>query len=79
MGDGIDAADLRPRHLHLDEAELHVTIGTSLEETARRLALKTFAFTGGDHAKTARILGIEERELRERLLSYVDVPVAAEG
>jgi DNA-binding NtrC family response regulator len=78
-GDGIDAADLRPRHLHLDEAELHVTIGTSLEETARRLALKTFAFTGGDHAKTARILGIEERELRERLLSYVDVPVAAEG
>jgi hypothetical protein len=41
------------------------------------LTLKTFAFTGGDHGKTARILGIDEDALRERLLTYMQEPAGA--
>ena len=76
-GDVIDVGDMRPRNIAQGESEVHIPVGTSLEESSRQLTLKTFAFTSGDHAKTARILGIEERELRERLLSCVEEPVAA--
>jgi hypothetical protein len=67
--------DLQPRHIGLDEAELHVPVGTSLEEASRLLTLKTFAFASGDYRKTARLLGVDEKELRERLVSYLDEPV----
>jgi DNA-binding NtrC family response regulator len=78
-GDTIEVADLQPRNLVLDEAELRIPVGTSLEETERQLTLKTFAFTAGDHKKTARILGVKEKDLRARLLSYLEEkePVAA--
>ena len=70
--DTIEVADLQPRNLVLDEAELRIPVGTSLEETERQLTLKTFAFTAGDHGKTARILGVKEKDLRTRLLSYLE-------
>jgi DNA-binding NtrC family response regulator len=76
-GDVIEVSDMRPRNLSLDENEVHIPVGTSLEESARLVALKTFAFTGGDHARAARILGIEEKDLHERLLTWLDEPVAA--
>ena len=76
-GKQIEAGDLQLR-AGLDDRELHIQVGsTSLQESERLLSLKTFAFTGGDHAKTARILGIDEKELRERLLAYMETPVAA--
>jgi DNA-binding NtrC family response regulator len=78
-GDRIEAADLQPRNLALDEAEVHVPVGTSLEDAARLVTLKTFAFAGGDHARAARILGLTEKELRDRLFTYLDQPVPAEG
>jgi hypothetical protein len=56
---------------------VHGPVGSTLEESARLVLQKTFALTGGDHAGTARLLGIEERELRDRLLSWLDEPVAA--
>ncbi|HEX7118995.1 MAG TPA: sigma-54 dependent transcriptional regulator [Longimicrobiales bacterium] len=77
-GDTIEFTDLQPRNAALDEREVRVPIGTSLEGAERALTLKTFAFTGGDHAKAARILGIPEVELRERLKALMDEPVAAE-
>jgi DNA-binding NtrC family response regulator len=73
-GPEIDAAELRPRHLSLDEAEVRVPVGTTLEDSERLVALKTFAFTGGDHGKTARILGIEEDTLRTRLQHWLGKP-----
>lgn len=77
-GELIEPSDLQPRNMALDEREVRISIGTTLEEAQRVLTLKTFAFTGGDHGKTARILGISEAELRERLKALVDEPVAAE-
>ena len=73
----IEVNDLQPRHLAVSEQEVHIPVGTSLEETARQVTLKTFAFASGDHAKTARILGIKEKDLRQKLLEYLQEPVAA--
>jgi DNA-binding NtrC family response regulator len=56
---------------------VHISVGTSLEETERQLTLKTFAFTAGNHAKTASILGVKEKDLRQKLLEYLDEGVAA--
>ena len=68
----IEVTDLQPRNAGIEESELRIQVGTSLEDTERQLTLKTFAFTAGDHKKTARILGVKEKDLRTRLLSYLD-------
>jgi len=76
-GDTIQVADLQPRHLQLDEKEVRIPVGTSLADSERMVTLKTFAFTGGDHTRTARILGIDEDRLRDRLLGYLHEPAGA--
>jgi DNA-binding NtrC family response regulator len=76
-GEQIEVSDLQPRHLAMSEQEVHIPVGTSLEETERQLTLKTFAFTAGDHAKTAQILGVNEKDLKQKLLEYLSEPVAA--
>jgi DNA-binding NtrC family response regulator len=73
----IEVTDLQPKHFSMDEREVHIPIGITLEDAERRLTLKTFAFTSGDHVKTARILGLKEKDLRQKLLSYLKEPVAA--
>ena len=73
----IQVNGLQPRHLPLDEREIHIPVGTSLEDSERQLTLKTFAFTAGDYRKTARILGLKEKDLRARLTSYIEEPVPA--
>lgn len=76
-GPVIEVSDMQPRHLAYDDAEVHIPIGTSLEESERQITLKTFAFTSGDHRKTARILGVSQKVLKERLQKYMNEPVAA--
>ncbi len=71
-GGAIEARDLQPRHLSLDEQEVRVPVGSSLAEAERRITLKTFAFTDGDHGKAARILGIGEAELKKRLAVHLE-------
>jgi DNA-binding NtrC family response regulator len=73
----IEVSDLQPRHLAMSEQEVHIQVGTSVEEAARQLTLKTFAFTAGDHAKTAQILGVKEKDLKLKLMEYLKEPVAA--
>jgi DNA-binding NtrC family response regulator len=76
-GEYIDVADLLPRHLAYEETEVHIPIGTSLEDSERQVTLKTFAFTSGDHRKTALILGVTQKVLKQKLQKYVNDPVAA--
>ncbi len=76
-GEEIEVTDLQPRHLAMTEQEVHIQVGTSLEETERVLTLKTFAFTSGDYIKTAKILGVKEKDLRQKLSTYIKEPVAA--
>ena len=62
--------DLQPRNLHLDERELHVPIGTSIEDTERLLVLKTFVFARGDQKRAATILGLTLKDLKAKLQQY---------
>jgi DNA-binding NtrC family response regulator len=75
-GELIQVSDLQPKHFSLEEKEVHIPIGTTLEDAERHVMLKTFAFTAGDHARTARILGVKEKDLRQKLLSYIKEPVS---
>jgi DNA-binding NtrC family response regulator len=75
--DSLETADLLPRHLAYEEKEVHIPIGTSLEDSERQLTLKTFAFAAGDHRKTASILGVTQKVLKEKLQRYLNEPVAA--
>jgi two-component system response regulator HydG len=76
-GERIEVADLRPRHVNHVEAEVHISVGTSLEESERLVTLKTFAFADGDHRRAALILGLDEKDLRAKLLEYMAEPAAA--
>jgi DNA-binding NtrC family response regulator len=76
-GEIIEVTDLLARHLAFEESEVHIPIGTSLEESERQVTLKTFAFTSGDHRKTATILGVTQKVLKQRLQKYVNDKVAA--
>ena len=67
----IDASDLQPRYRSADDREVRIPVGTALEDAERLIALKTFAFTGGDHGKTARILGVDEKALRGQLTTWL--------
>jgi len=67
----IDASDLQPRYRSLDDREVRIPVGTALQDAERLIALKTFAFTGGDHGKTARILGVDEKDLRGQLTTWL--------
>jgi DNA-binding NtrC family response regulator len=69
----ISVRDLRPRHAALEERELRIRAdSTSLEQVERELTLKTFAMAGGDHKKAAKILGVTQKALKERLKDYMD-------
>jgi DNA-binding NtrC family response regulator len=70
-GEMIEVADMLPRHLAFEESEVHIPIGTSLEDSERQVTLKTFAFTSGDHKKTALILGVTQKVLKDKLQKYV--------
>jgi DNA-binding NtrC family response regulator len=76
-GHTIEFSDLVSGHLAFEDSEVHISIGTSLADTERELTLRTFAFTSGDHRKTARILGVTQKALKERLQKYMSQPVAA--
>ena len=69
--DTIEVRDLSPKRFGLEEREVHVPVGTSLADSEKALTLKTFAFTGGDQKKTARILGVTEKDLKTKLHAYL--------
>jgi DNA-binding NtrC family response regulator len=69
-GDVIEVSDLQPRNLHLDERELRIPLGTSLEESERLLVLKTYAFADGDPKRAAPMLGLTLKDLKAKLQQY---------
>src|SRR5215216_5446252 len=69
-GAKITQSDIIPRHLRSSgEMPTAVTIpvGSSVADARRQLVLRTFASTGGDIARAAKLLGISVAELRAEL------------
>jgi DNA-binding NtrC family response regulator len=66
----IGAADIVPRHLRTTgevPAVVSVPVGSSLADAKRQLVLRTFASTGGDLERSAKLLGTSASELRNEL------------
>ena len=69
-GTTIGAADIVPRHLRASgevPAVVNVPVGSSLADAKRQLILRTFASTGGDLERSAKLLGTSTGELRGEL------------
>ena len=49
-------------------AALTIPVGATAAEARRQLVLRTFASTSGDAARTARMLGLAEGDVRSELL-----------
>ena len=70
----ITLRDVMPTHLRLaGDAPVSVSIpvGSTVADARRQLVLKTFASTGGDVGRTAKILGLVEADVRGELLALV--------
>ena len=69
-GTTISAADIMPRHLRASgemPAVVSVPVGSSLADAKKQLVLRTFASTGGDLERSAKLLGTSTGELRSEL------------
>jgi putative PEP-CTERM system response regulator len=73
-GDRIMVGDIMPRHLQLGgevAGAVTIPVGATLADARRQLVLRTFASTGGDHARSARILGVSPEELSRELEQFL--------
>ena len=69
--DRITLIDIMPRHLRTSgevPTSLTIPVGSSVSEARRQLALRTFASTGGDAARAAKLLGVSADEVRRELM-----------
>jgi DNA-binding NtrC family response regulator len=74
-GTTIGPSDIIPRHLRNGggmPAALTIPLGATAAEARQQLVLRTFASTAGDTGRTAKVLGLSEREVRGELLSLVN-------
>ncbi|HEX2717375.1 MAG TPA: sigma-54 dependent transcriptional regulator [Gemmatimonadaceae bacterium] len=70
--DTIGAADIMPRHLRnsSDMPALTIEVGnTTVAEARKQLVLRTLAQTGGDVQRTAKLLGLEVKEVVKELFA----------
>jgi len=74
-----DETEIEPQHLPAEicqivqvpePAEVHIRVGTSLHDAERELIRATLAQTGGNRAKTARLLGMGRKTLYRKLDEY---------
>ena len=73
-GTQITLADIVPRHLR-PSAELpstvSIAVGATMDEARRQLVLRTFASTGGDIERAAKILGMSPEGIRTEVASLL--------
>jgi two-component system, NtrC family, response regulator PilR len=81
-GSTIALNDIMPRHLrNSGEVSSTVTIqvGATVSDARRQLVLRTFASTGGDAGRTAKLLGVSVEEVRSDLLALINRRASDEG
>src|SRR6266550_1935105 len=81
-GNTITLNDIMPRHLRGTASvatSVTIPVGASMSDARRLLVLRTFASTGGDTLRTAKLLGVGIDEVRTGLRALVDVAVNGDG
>jgi DNA-binding NtrC family response regulator len=74
-GEKIGLSDVMPRHLRtLGEipTSVTITVGATVSDARRQLVLRTFASTGGDAPRTAKLLGVEADEVKRDLMALMN-------
>jgi transcriptional regulator with PAS, ATPase and Fis domain len=74
-GDKIALNDIMPRHLrNTSEVPSTVTIrvGATVSDARRQLVLRTFASTGGDSERTAKLLGVSVDDVRGDMTALIN-------
>jgi DNA-binding NtrC family response regulator len=80
-GTSIGTADIIPRRLRAqadNQATVTLTVGATLADARRQMLLRTFSVTGGDVERTARTLGVSEREVRNELGTLIGAAAASD-
>jgi hypothetical protein len=70
----ITLRDVMPTHLRMASdtpVSVSIPVGSTVADARRQLVLRTFASTGGDVSRTAKILGLVEADVRGELLALV--------
>jgi DNA-binding NtrC family response regulator len=74
-GSEVTVEDVMPRHLR-GAGDLPATLNlggnATVAEARRQLVLRTFASTGGNHERTAKIVGLSPAEVRSELVAMVN-------
>jgi len=73
----VSASDLLPRHLRGTAESLGpvtLSVGSSVADARRQLALRTFAQLGGDVPRAAAMLGLTDSQLRDELQALLTLP-----
>jgi DNA-binding NtrC family response regulator len=72
-GSTIGTDDIVPRHLRSGDVPTSLTIpvGATAAEARQQLVLRTFASTSGDAARTGKVLGLSEKEVRTELMALM--------
>ncbi len=71
----IGPGDIIPRHLRNGgemSSSFTIPVGTTAGEARQQLVLRTFANSSGDAARTAKVLGIPEQDVRGEMLALIN-------
>src|SRR5918998_2444602 len=74
-GPRITLADIMPRHLRIagdTPTSVSIAVGSTVADARRQLMLRTFASTGGDLGRTAKILGVAAADVHAELLAVLN-------
>src|SRR5215475_4632737 len=74
-GDAICLSDVMPRHLRTSgeiPTSVTIAVGATVSDARRQLVLRTFASTGGDAPRTAKLLGVDADEVRRDLMALMN-------
>jgi len=73
--DKIQLSDLLPRHLKTGgdvPGTVTIPVGSSMQDAQRQLVLRTFATASGDIGRAAKMLGMEQEDVRRELLAMLN-------
>jgi DNA-binding NtrC family response regulator len=80
-GPAITLADIMPRHLRGASSvatSVTIPVGATVSDARRQLVLRTFASTGGDVERTAKVLGVTADEVRRDVLAFLNPEIGAD-
>jgi DNA-binding NtrC family response regulator len=81
-GPKITLVDIMPRHLRGVSAvatSVTIPVGATVSDARRQLVLRTFASTGGDLERTAKVLGVSVEDVRRDVLTFLNSEVRVDS